>query len=175
MNRKLMPALFGAIALIGAAFSPAGAQSAAFEGTYVYSAQQSDDIAAAIEQGVRKMNFITRPIARGRLKKTNPVYETISISHTDSDVSVQTDSREPIVTPANGTPIEWEREDGEMFDVSTEWENGKLEQTFQAEDGQRINVYSLSPDGETLTLNVTVTSPRLAAPVVYNLVYNRQS
>ena len=40
----------------------------------------------------------------------------------------------------------------------------RLEQGFDAEDGQRVNVYTLSPDGNTLTLDVTVTSPKLEQP-----------
>jgi hypothetical protein len=51
----------------------------------------------------------------------------------------------------------------------------KLAQEFKAEDGQRKNEYSVSADGRTLTLEVTVTSPRLAQPVRYRLVYDRVS
>lgn len=164
------------LALVLALLAPAmaRAQTPRLEGTYTYVASASDDIGKAIEQGTAKMNFITRPIARGRLRKTNPVYRTVMIAHTPTEVRVTTDGRAPIVSPADGAPIRWKREDGEELDVSTEWEDGALEQTFEAPDGKRVNVYRLSPDGRTLTMTVTVTSPRLPAPITYDLAYARQ-
>ncbi|HEX5520961.1 MAG TPA: hypothetical protein VFX29_04660 [Longimicrobiaceae bacterium] len=151
------------------------AQSAAFNGTFTYDAAASDDINKAIEQGIAKMNFITRPVARGRLKKTNEPYKKIVIAQTPSEVSITTDNRAAIVTPANGTAIKWKREDGEVLDVHTAWADGKLVQEFDAEDGKRINSYTISGDGNTLTMHVTVSSPRLPKPITYNLVYRRQA
>ena len=55
------------------------------------------------------------------------------------------------------------------------WRNNSLHQTFRAEDGQRVNVYTLSNNGNTMTMNVTITSPRLPDPLTYRLVYNRAS
>lgn len=150
------------------------AQSTPLQGTFVYVAEGSDDIDRAIQQAVSGMNFITRPIARGRLKKTNAPYGSLSLSHTPSQVTVTTDGRAPIVTPASGEPAKWTREDGEVLDVSTEWQNGRLVQTFAAEDGKRVNVYSLGADGNTLSLQVTVSSPRLPEPMTYTLRYRRQ-
>jgi hypothetical protein len=78
-----------------------------------------------------------------------------------------------IVVPASGAAVKWTREDGETFDVSGKVAGSTLTQTFVAEDGKRVNVYTLSPDGKTLTMNVTVTSPRLPKPLNYKLVYRR--
>ncbi len=166
-----LPVLLGLFLLASA---PAHAQSTAFEGSFVYVPQASQSIDKAIEKGVARMNFITRPVARGRLKKTNQPYQKLVIAHTPTEVRITTDDRAPITTPANGTPVRWTREDGEKFDVSTEWENGRLEQTFKADDGQRVNTFAISPDGNTLTMNVVVTSPRLPSPVMYDLVFRRQ-
>jgi hypothetical protein len=47
--------------------------------------------------------------------------------------------------------------------VTTHTDGARLEQVFDAEDGRRVNVYTLSPDGSTLTLEVTVTSPMRAS------------
>lgn len=122
------------------------------------------------------MNFALRPIARGRLKRTNRPYQKVVIRYTPAQVSIATDARAPIQTPANGTPVDWTRpEDGEKLRVSTEWENGRIEQTFQAKDGRRVNSYSITPDGRVMSLQVTVTSPRLPKPVSYTLRYRRIS
>ena len=165
-----------ALALAVLAVLPAAAeaqQQSAMRGTFTLNRQASDDIRARVNEAVARMSFVTRPIARGRLVRTNAAYNRVIINQADNQFSIQFDDRAAIRTPANGSPIKWTREDGEVLDVSTEWENGTLEQTFRAEDGQRVNVYSLSADGSTLTMNVTVTSPRLPQPLTYKLVFNR--
>jgi len=174
-RRQLNSVLLALFALLLAVPAHARAQSAAFNGTFAYDASASESIDRAIEQGVAKMNFITRPVARGRLKKTNEPYKTITIAQTPTQVSITTDNRAAIVTPANGTAIKWKREDGEVLDVHTAWAEGKLVQEFDAEDGKRVNTYTLSGDGNTLTMHVTVSSPRLPQPVTYTLVYRRQA
>lgn len=167
----LVFALFAVALVVPAQGSAQGAAS--LNGTFVYDAAASDDVNRAINDAVAKMNFVMRPVARGRLRKTNQPYQRVAISHTPQQVTVTTDGRAPIVTPANGTPIDWTREDGEKLKVSTEWENSALEQTFRAEDGQRVNTYTISPDGRTLTMNVTITSGRLPKPLTYKLVFRR--
>jgi hypothetical protein len=41
--------------------------------------------------------------------------------------------------------------------------------------GRRINDYTLSPDGRTLTMQVTETSPQLSQTITYKQVYRRVS
>ena len=72
------------------------------------------------------------------------------------------DQRRAITSPANGQPVKWTREDGEVFDLSTEWQGQRLVQTFRAEDGTRTNTYSISADGRVLTMHVVLRSPRLS-------------
>jgi hypothetical protein len=151
----------------------AAAQQAPIQGTFVYVAEGSDNIDRAIDDAVRRMNVVTRQVARPRLRRTNTPYQSIRIAQSGSQVNVVLD-QQTVTSPASGTPAKWTRNDGELFDVSTAWRGGSLEQTFQAEDGRRVNVYSLSPDGNTLTLHVTVTSPRLPQPMTYRLQYRRQ-
>jgi hypothetical protein len=153
----------------------AHAQESTMRGTFVVDRAHSDDINRAIESAVSKMSFITRPIARGRLRRTNSVYQRVVINYTQTHVSTTFDQRHAIESPANGQPVKWTREDGEKFDLSTEWQGGRLVQTFRAEDGSRTNTYTISPDGRTLTMHVTLRSPRLSGPVEYNLVFTRAS
>lgn len=165
-----------ALALSAAAIPSLGsAQEASMRGTFTLNRQASDNVATAINTAVARMNFVTRPIARGRLTRTNQPYQRVVIDFNQSQVTIQFENRAAIVSPGNGTPVRWRREDGEMLNVSTEWENSQLEQTFAAEDGQRVNTYSISADGNTLTMNVRITSPRLPQPLTYKLVFNRAS
>jgi hypothetical protein len=175
MRRQRTALIAFVLTLLAATLPSHASAQAQLNGTFALNRGQSDDIAAAINRAVSRMNFVTRPIARGRLTRTNTAYSRITIGYNPEHVTIQYDQRAPIHTPANGTPVQWTREDGEKFMVSTEWTHGHLEQTFRADDGQRVNVYTLSEDGATLTMDITVTSPRLPAPVRYKLVFNRAS
>jgi hypothetical protein len=175
--RRQRTSVVALVFALAASLAPSllAAQESSMRGTWTLNRQASDNIATAINTTVARMNFVTRPIARGRLTRTNAPYGRVHVEYTQDRVTLRFDERAPMVTPSNGTPIQWRREDGEMFALSTEWENGRLEQTFKAEDGQRVNVFSVSEDGNTLTLDVTVSSPRLPQPLRYKLVYNRAS
>lgn len=165
--------------------SAAAAQQTAspLRGTWNLNRTQSDDINAAINRAVSRMNVVVRQIARPRLRSTNTAYPSLVMRYDQSSVRVDMAGRPSVSSPANGQPVLWQRETGatcrelkgDCVRVSTEWESGNLKQTFQAEDGRRVNVFTVSPDGSTMTMNVTITSPRLPSPLTYKLVYNRAS
>ena len=79
-----------------------------------------------------------------------------------------------LTTPRNGVKKGWERKKGDLIDVTSKWEGQRFEQIFDAEDGRRVNVYTVSPDGETLYQDVTVTSPKLDTPLTYRSVFRRR-
>jgi len=169
--RLLLLPLAAALAVPAAA----RAQESSMRGTFVIDRAHSDDVNRAIDQAVARMSFVTRPIARGRLRRTNTVYQRVVVNFTQTEVSTTFDQRRAITSPANGQPVKWTREDGEVFDLSTEWQGQRLVQTFRAEDGTRTNTYTISADGRVLTMHVVLRSPRLSGPVEYNLVFNRAS
>lgn len=175
MRRQRTRTLLLTLAALALPLGAASAQESSMRGTFTVDRAHSDDVNRAIETAVGRMNFVTRPIARGRLRRTNPVYGRVVVNYTGDQVSTTFDQRHPIESPSNGTPIKWTREDGEKFDLSTEWQGQRLVQTFRAEDGTRTNTYSVSADGRVLTIHVRITSPRLPQPLEYNLVYNRAS
>ena len=152
----------------------AAAQEHAFDGSFLLVSQGSAEINGAIDAAVRRLSFVLRPIARGRLRRVNVPYERLQLNVTPSQVTTIADGGKPVVSPPGGAVVKWVREDGEEFQVSTEWRGETLVQTFRADDGQRVNEYTVGPDGRTLTLGVTVSSPRLSAPVKYSLTYRKE-
>ena len=163
-----------ALGLLAAALAPAArAQNDALRGTFVLNRAASDDVNAAINTTVARMNFVARPIARGRLRKTNPIHDRVVVAWTPAQIAVTTGEAVP-VTSAPGVAGRWRREDGETFGLTQRWEGARLVQTFTAEDGTRTNTYTLGPDGRTLSLDVRITSPRLPRPLTYRLVYGKQ-
>ncbi len=162
-----------ALGFLCAAHERAYGQEPSVAGVYTLASGSQADIEAAIESAIEKMSFIKRPIARGRLKKTNSAYGRIAISRSSSQIEVQFDQRAPVRMPADGTAIKWTREDGEVFDVSADWQASSLVQMFKAEDGERVNTYRLDA-ADRLALQVSVSSAQLPAPVTYTLIYRRE-
>jgi len=152
---------------------PVLAQNASLPGVYANDRQTSDAINTAIDAAITRMNFITRPVARSRLKKTNAPHRRVTIETGAQEIAIAFDANSPVRMPADGHTAKWTREDGEVFDVSAQWAGDKLVQTFKAEDGQRTNTFVLGPDGRALSVQVEVTSPQLPAPVHYELAFER--
>jgi hypothetical protein len=152
----------------------ARAEDPAWVGIFVNDEQSDAGVQKAIEAAVADMNFLTRPIARSRLKKTNSMARRISITRQAETITVRFDERKPAEMPADGRMVKWTGEDGEQFDVVARVEDARLVQTFKAEDGQRVNAFS-TEDGQRLTLEVQVTSPRLPKPLTYSVRYRRSA
>jgi sugar lactone lactonase YvrE len=164
--------------LCGAIFlgsSTLTAQESGLDGTYILDQTNSDNISEVIETAVGKLNFLTRDIAQGRLHKLNPAYRQIAINSSPEEISVTVDNQPPLRTPAKGAPVAWVGPDGGKVNASMQLVGRRLAQTFSSADGRRVNDYTLSPDGRTLTMQVTETSPRLSRPITYKQVYRRAS
>src|SRR4029077_8412434 len=153
----------------------AATQDSGLDGTYVLDETDSDNMNQVIEHAVGKLNFLTRDIARGRLKKLNPTYRQVAITSSSDEISVTGDTQPPLRTPAKGAPVAWVGPDGRKVTASMQLAGRRLAQTFTSADGRRVNDYTLSPDGRTLTMQVTETSPQLSQTITYKQVYRRVS
>jgi hypothetical protein len=151
------------------------AQNSDLDGTYILDETDSDNVNEVIEDAVGKLNFLTRDIARGRLKKLNPTYRQVAIASSPDEISVTVDNQRPLRTPAKGTPVAWVDPDGGKVNVSMALEGRRLAQTFTSGEGRRVNDYTLSADGRTLTMEVKETSPQLPQSITYKQVYRRGS
>ena len=154
----------------------AAAQESGLDGTYILDQTDSDNINEVIETAVGKLDFVRRDIARGRLEKLNPAYRQVAITSSPNEISVTVDNQPPLRTPAKGAPVAaWVGPDGGKVNASMQLAGRRLAQTFTSADGRRVNNYTLSPDGRTLTMQVTETSPRLSQTITYKQVYRRVS
>ena len=153
----------------------AAPQKSGLDGTYILDETDSDNMSEVIENAVGKLNFPTRDIARGRLKKLNPAYRQVAITSSPNEISATVDNQPPLRTPAKGAPVAWVGPDGQRVNASTQLAGRSLAQTFTSADGRRVNDYTLSPDGRTLTMEVTETSPQLSQAITYKQVYRRVS
>ena len=178
MERNLVSTLCFVL-LCGATFlgssTLAAAQESSLDGTYILDETDSDNINAAIETAVAKLDFVRRDIARWRLEKLNPAYRKVAIISSQNEISVTVDNQPPLRAPAKGTSVAWVSPDGRNVNASMQLAGHHLAQTFISAAGRRVNDYTLSPDGRTLTMQVTETSPRLPQPIAYKQIYRRVS
>ena len=142
----------------------------ALVGDWTLNAGASDDINKAIDIAIADMNFIKRPIARRRLRGTNPPIAKVTIKVFGDSVEIVSPESVLRVRP-DGIPMKW-RYKGEVLAVLTTFEEGVLTNTFVAEDGERRNTYRLRPDG-MLEQHVRLSSPQLKRPVEYRRVFTR--
>lgn len=124
----------------------------------------------AIGRAVADMGFITRGVAADRLREKNPVRRTVetevrgeNITITYGDATYETRSGDWQTVTATGEQVE-------LLQTAS---GNSIFQTFRAPDGEKTTVYRFSPDGERLTLDITLTSPRLPEPLRYSLQYRR--
>jgi hypothetical protein len=187
----------GAVALMGAAMARGGAQMVNRTGpppaaaarapdppsrrpatgsiAYTLLADSSDDIKAAIDQTVSPMNFIVRPIARGRLNRTNPTPRRVRVDLWPDSIGVAFDDGNAIVTPYTGQPGPWQNSlTHETYQAYMKVEGDTICQMISAPDGERENAFVFANDGKRLRMHVTVTSRRLPKPLEYTLAF-RQS
>ncbi|HKJ93820.1 MAG TPA: hypothetical protein VJ957_11695 [Longimicrobiales bacterium] len=176
VSRRLLPVLLLLLAPTWVrAQGPEGGSGPVLEGTYTYVAEGSDDVKQAIDVAVKKVSWFIRTFARGRLEKTNDVYQTIVVERPDDTWSIAFDGRKPVVAPVSGDTVPWTREDGEKFQVVIHQVDARtLDEVFVASDGVRTNQFEWAPDGSMMAMHVKIESPKLKEPLTYTLNYRRQ-
>ncbi len=130
-------------------------------------------IEKGIEKSIDDMNFITRPIARGKLEDANIAFKKITFKFSGDKVSIQHDGRAIITAPADGTAIKWKRNDGEVFKVTQKVSETKITQTFKGDDGKKTMVYKFNKDFSQMWVSVRIDSSQLPEPVRYTMKYKR--
>src|ERR1700722_5752582 len=159
-----------------AVVTPTGATSLPPSGSYTYilAADSSDDVRSAVNRTVQPMNFIIRPIARGRLNATNPTPQDVKVAIAGDTLSVGFDGGSPVVTPMDGATVPWQSSlTHETYQAHATVVGDTVSQHIAAPDGVRQNAYIFLDSGNRLRLRVTVTSHRLPGPLVYDLLFRR--
>jgi hypothetical protein len=152
----------------------AQAQMAKLQGTY-----RLDDPAAlpkikkAVNQVAEQMGFFAASIARDRLMEANKPAQKLVITVSGNEVTTQFDNDQAIRTTADGSTVEWTRDNGEKVRVTTSWQGETLKRAVSNKDATRASSFSLDATGNVLTLGVEITSEHLPQPLIYELIYQR--
>jgi hypothetical protein len=143
-----------------------------YAGTYQIVREECDEIRPVVEQVVSKMNFLIRGIARSRLMKTQILFPSVTVISGDSEFRIRHVEGTDVRHSDLSTPVKAKAPDGSAIDVRLS-AGPPLMQSYESSDGVRENIYTLSPDGSKLRVDVRVRSPRLPEEIRYKLVYKR--
>lgn len=145
----------------------------AFDATFVLAEGGSGRIEAAVESAVDEANLLVRPIARRRLLHQNRAFESIRFHVTDEQIVTRLGKAPPVTSPADGSAVWYEVPGADRARVRQKRNGRVLVQHYRTSDGERVNRFVLSPDGDTLDYRVKVSSGYLPSPVRYALRYRR--
>lgn len=169
----------GVVAFAAFAPSPSRTQTRdlqSFAGRYVHTGTRSElrAMGSAIDRVVDQMNIFVREIARGEVhRRVNPE-RRIAIQVLDhSTLTVAMDDWGPIRLTVGGAPRQTRDPGGEPTEVSVRFADGRLVHRTQNPRGSRTNVFTLSPDGELLSMQVRIASDQLPDSIRYRLTYRR--
>jgi len=120
------------------------------------------------------MFFISRGIAYDRLLRSCEICSSYALKFTPTQVVVSGPCQLADISPADGGEVEHRTKHDETSQLSQRFVDGALVQEFRGEGGSRRVVWRLDPDGETLHVQMVISSHHLPRPVDYTLTYRRK-
>jgi hypothetical protein len=133
---------------------------------------ESDDIHAAIDRSVEHMNFIARPIARHRLRATNPMPSRLQLDIMRDTIVVWLGDAPRAALPRDGTAVPWVDIDGDKCRISVVVAGDTLTEHIVAGGGEGETRYVLLDGGQRVREDVRISSSHLPAPVVYSVMFS---
>jgi hypothetical protein len=139
-----------------------------FEGEWIVGAGAAKIVEDAVRQATHSMGSIARGVARGRLMKGHTPPGSIRMRRQGESFTIAFEGSSEQTYPISGAEVK--EEDLRRW---LKLENAILHQIGERTDGKRENVYRIGDKPDTMIMDVTVTSPRLPAPVRYTLELTR--
>lgn len=124
---------------------------------------------AAIDGVVADMSFLSRGIARDKLKDTNPIASNIRLSASDAGLTIAMDER-AYTSSRDGGPTRVKGITGDALDMNVTV-GDEIEQRFSGDEKGRVNHFRV--DGDKLIVRVRVFAEALPKDVVYELTYQK--
>lgn len=148
-----------------------------YAGEFEFAGGQAErsSVPAAVERSVDGMFFIARGLAYDRLLKSSLVCDRYRLDFGGGSITVAGSCRTPDVSPDDGGEVDHRTRQGETSKLSQRFVGETLVQEFRADEGARRTVWTLLPDGNTLRVQVLISSKHLPRPVDYTLTYRRRS
>lgn len=142
-----------------------------YVGEYALVKGESADIGKVVDETASRLNFLVRPIARSRLRKTQVAFPSLRIVRSGDEFRIFHEQGTDVAHRTLEDPVKTTAPDGSKIVVRL-LPGPPLSQSYESSDGLRVNRYVL--DGMKLLMEVRITSPRLPKPIEYTLVYRRK-
>ena len=126
----------------------------------------------AVEDTVAELNALIRGIARDKLIKASPVFQTLEVSRDGGALSIKFDDKE-IIAGLDGGRTKTTGSDGGTLNYHLELDDKHLYQVFKGEKGGKKNTFTLKGE-KKVRVKFKITSKRLPKPVVYTLTYKKK-
>jgi hypothetical protein len=144
-------------------------------GSYAYVGTPDKDHASiekSIEAAISSLGWLGRKIARSRLANHKELPERIEIERAGDNVSIVM-GKYAAIAPDDGTERALVGPNGRDSKLHYELEPETIVQYFVFEHARRKSTYSFNKAGQ-LVMTVYMTSEKLASPIEYALVYERE-
>jgi hypothetical protein len=160
----------------GAASEPAADPKILGRYRFVGGEQQRQRLLDAIEEVVKDMVFLVRPIARRRLRNNTQPSEELHIDVTATQITIVRSGLHTVSAPRDGSSIVWRSPEGDEFAVRHRLgADEELIQEFVGASNHSNNVFRLAAGGSRLTVQTTISDDRLPSALRYHMTYQRQS
>jgi hypothetical protein len=142
-----------------------------FTGDWQGSAGAAKVVEKAVHEATETMSIFTRGTARGRLMQRNAAPARIRMQRKEALFILEFAGSPAQGLPISGAPVQ--QGDRTLRVQLEDGPRGALRHTGETPDGKRENVFRIGSGPDVMTMDVTVTSPRLPAPVRYALEFTR--
>jgi hypothetical protein len=140
-----------------------------FTGKWLPDANAAQAVADGVDRSLKSMNAVTRAIARRQLiAGFAPTW--VRMERQNEFFTIEFADKPPRQMPISGAGIVLDKQ---TFSLQLEDEGKALRQTAVRSDGTRVNLFRVGKDGSTLTMEATITSPRLTVPVQFTIEFSR--
>jgi len=116
---------------------------------------------------------VLRRTTRKRLLSGTHVTSTYDIAVDGDRITIAIDDGRAWETDLVGTPFRYEH-DGEAMTMARVWDDGEIHATGEQKVGTGQYDFSLSEDGQTMTVEFTMSSRLLPDPVRFTTTYRRR-
>lgn len=141
---------------------------------YVGGERERQALLDAIEDVVKEMIFLARPIARRRLRDGNRPSDELRLEVSPTQITVVRPGRPTVTARRDGSTVVWKSPEGDEFKVKHRLgADGSLIQEFVGDGNRSENIFKLADDGSALTVQTTISAERLPKVLRFQTTYRR--
>ncbi len=153
-----------------------GPDVANFAGTFTYAGgkKQIEKTEAEIERGLEEVNFVVRSVARGKLQDICKPHKKLNFKVQGKTLTTSSERHGPWSSPVDGSTFNGKNESGDPIKIQRKWRKNRIVETLRSERGVITRVFTLSKDGKSLTMSVSLKSSKFDETIKYAYSYRRK-